>query len=56
MVLPAPFGPKKPTISVYFFVVGEYQVTQFQENECIQSLVFPELSLTAEQIFQAVVI
>jgi Uma2 family endonuclease len=49
-------NPKKPTISVYFLVDGEYQVNQFQENECIQSLVFPELSLTAEQIFQAGVI
>jgi Uma2 family endonuclease len=49
-------NPKKPTISVYFLVDGEYQVTQFRENTCIQSLVFPELSLTAEQIFQAGVI
>ena len=49
-------NPKKPTISVYFLVDGEYQVTQFRENECIQSFVFPELSLTAEQIFQAGVI
>jgi Uma2 family endonuclease len=49
-------NPKKPTISVYFLVDEEYQVTQFRENECIQSFVFPELSLTAEQIFQAGVI
>ncbi|WP_254173865.1 Uma2 family endonuclease [Planktothrix pseudagardhii] len=46
-------NPKKPTVSVYFLVDGEYQVTQYRENECIQSFVFPELSLTAEQIFQA---
>ncbi len=47
-------NPKKPTISIYLLVDGEYQVNQFRENDCIQSLAFPELSLTAEQIFQSV--
>ncbi|CAD5960139.1 hypothetical protein PCC9214_03132 [Planktothrix tepida] len=49
-------NPKKPTVSVYFLVDGEYQVTQYRENERIQSFVVPELSLTAEQIFKAGVI
>jgi len=47
-------NPKKPTISIYLLVDGEYQVNQFRENDCIQSLASPELSLTAEQIFQSV--
>ncbi|MFB2972624.1 Uma2 family endonuclease [Aerosakkonema sp. BLCC-F183] len=47
-------SPKQPTISIYYLVDGEYQVSQFRETDCIQSLIFPELSLTAEEIFQAV--
>lgn len=47
-------NPKKPTVSIYFLVDGEYQVNQFRENDCIRSLTFPELNLTAQQIFQAV--
>jgi Uma2 family endonuclease len=46
-------NPKQPTISVYSLVEGEYQVTQFRENDLIQSTIFPELNLTAEQIFQS---
>ena len=45
--------PKKPTIFIYLLIDGEYQVTQFRETDKIQSLTFPELSLTAQQIFQA---
>ncbi|WP_445638471.1 Putative restriction endonuclease domain-containing protein [Nostoc sp. DSM 114161] len=45
-------NPKQPTISVYQLVDGEYQVTQFRGNERIVSPTFPELDLTAEQIFQ----
>lgn len=44
---------KQPAISIYTLVEGEYQITQFRGNERIQSLAFPELNLTAEQIFQA---
>lgn len=47
-------SPKQPTISIYYLVDGEYQASQFRGTDCIQSLIFPELSLTAEQIFQAV--
>ncbi|MDY7020377.1 MAG: Uma2 family endonuclease [Cyanobacteriota bacterium] len=44
--------PKQPTISVYQLVNEEYQVQQFRGNESIESSAFPELNLTAEQIFQ----
>ncbi|HEY9800769.1 MAG TPA: Uma2 family endonuclease [Leptolyngbyaceae cyanobacterium] len=44
---------KQPMISVYVLVEGEYQLTQFRGNDRIQSSIFPELNLTAEQIFQA---
>ncbi len=46
-------NPKQPTISVYQLVDGEYQINQFRGNERIESIAFPELNLTAEQIFQA---
>jgi Uma2 family endonuclease len=46
-------NPKQPTISIYWLVEGEYQVSQFRRNDRIQSPTFPELNLTAEQIFQA---
>ena len=45
--------PKKPTLSVYQLLDGEYQVRQFRENDRIESSNFPELSLTAAQIFKA---
>ncbi|MCT7984727.1 Uma2 family endonuclease [Laspinema sp. A4] len=44
---------KSPTISVYYRVDGEYEVRQFHDNERIESLAFPELQLTAAQIFKA---
>ncbi|OYD92463.1 hypothetical protein CDG76_23325 [Nostoc sp. 'Peltigera membranacea cyanobiont' 210A] len=46
-------NPKQPTISIYQLIEGEYQVRQFRGNDRIQSPVFPELNLTAEQIFRA---
>ena len=46
-------NPKQPTLSVYQLVDGEYQVKQFRGSERIESLAFPELKLTAEQIFRA---
>lgn len=45
--------PKQPTISIYELIDGEYQVKQFRGKEVISSPTFPELKLTAEQIFQA---
>jgi Uma2 family endonuclease len=49
-------NPKQPTISVCNLVDGEYQITKFQDDDRLISQIFPELSLTANQIFQAGVI
>jgi Uma2 family endonuclease len=54
-------NPKQPTVSLYTLSEGEYQVSQFRgsdscgnpSGERIISPLFPELNLTAEQIFQA---
>ncbi|WP_445629298.1 Uma2 family endonuclease [Nostoc sp. DSM 114167] len=46
-------NPKLPTVSIYQLIDGEYQVTQFKGDTHIVSPTFPELNLTAEQIFQA---
>jgi Uma2 family endonuclease len=46
-------NPKQPTISVYQLVDGEYQVSQYRGNNPIESPAFPELNLTAQQIFRA---
>ncbi|MEG5172591.1 Uma2 family endonuclease [Microcoleus sp. B3-D7] len=43
--------PKQPTLSVYHLVDGEYQIKLFRGEERIESAVFPELNLTAKQIF-----
>ncbi|MEH2070946.1 MAG: Uma2 family endonuclease [Nostoc sp.] len=46
-------NPKQPTISIYYLVDGEYQVNLFRGNDQIASPTFPQLNLTAEQIFLA---
>ena len=46
-------NPKLPTISIYSLVKGEYQVNQFRSGDRLISPTFPELNLTAKQIFQA---
>ncbi|PMB02001.1 hypothetical protein CEN45_13850 [Fischerella thermalis CCMEE 5198] len=46
-------NPKQPTFSVYQLIDGEYQVSQFRGSEKILSATFPELKLTAEQVFNA---
>lgn len=46
-------SPKQPTLWIYQLVEGEYQIKQFRESDRIQSSMFPELNLTAKQIFQA---
>jgi Uma2 family endonuclease len=43
--------PKQPTLSVYQWLDGEYQVQQFRGEEIILSQAFPELKITAQQIF-----
>ncbi|GAB1543502.1 hypothetical protein NUACC21_61770 [Scytonema sp. NUACC21] len=45
--------PKQPTLSIYKLVNDEYQVNQFRGEERIISPTFPELNLTAQQIFNA---
>jgi Uma2 family endonuclease len=45
--------PKQPTLSLCQLVDGEYQVKQFKGDDTVESLAFPELRLTAEQIFRA---
>ncbi|NEP43176.1 MAG: Uma2 family endonuclease [Okeania sp. SIO2H7] len=46
-------NPKQPTIFVYEMVDGEYEVKMFRGSDRIESSIFPELNLTAEQIFEA---
>lgn len=46
-------NPKQPTISIYQLVEGEYQVSQFRESDRILSPTFPQLNLTAQEIFDA---
>jgi len=44
---------KPPTIFIYELIEGEYQLRQFRDNDLIISSTFPELNLSAKQIFQA---
>jgi len=46
-------NPKQPTISIYYLIDEEYQVSQFRDNDLIISPSWPELNLTANQIFKA---
>ena len=46
---------KQPTISLHYLVEDEYQVTAFRGDDRIHSPTFPELNLTAQQIFQAAI-
>jgi Uma2 family endonuclease len=46
--------PKQPTITIYSMSDdGEYRSKQFKGIDCIFSPTFPDLNLTAEQIFTA---
>ncbi|WP_414514857.1 Uma2 family endonuclease [Nostoc sp. PCC 9305] len=45
--------PKQPTILICCLEEGEYLINKFRGNDRIQSPTFPELNLTAEQIFCA---
>jgi Uma2 family endonuclease len=46
-------NPKQPTISIYYLIDEEYQVSQFRDHDLIISPSWPELNLTANQIFKA---
>jgi len=43
--------PKQQTIFVCQLIDGEYQMTHFRSNELIVSPTFPQLNLTAQQVF-----
>ncbi|MBK1988906.1 Uma2 family endonuclease [Sphaerospermopsis aphanizomenoides BCCUSP55] len=45
-------NPKQPTISIHNLVEGEYQISQFTGNDVLISAAFPNLNLTADQIFR----
>lgn len=46
-------NPKLPTVFVYQFIDGQYQVQKFTGNERIISATFPELQITVKQIVAA---
>lgn len=46
-------NPKRPTFSVYKLINGVYQVKQFRGSSRLESPTFPELNLTAQQVFSA---
>ena len=46
-------SPKTPTVSVYTLIQGEYQLQQFRGGKRIVSITFPELAITAADIFAA---
>jgi Uma2 family endonuclease len=45
--------PKHPTLSIYRWVDGEYQVQQFRGQDQLISPTFPDLALTPDQVFKA---
>ncbi|EAW36107.1 Uma2 family endonuclease [Lyngbya sp. PCC 8106] len=45
--------PKQPTITICTLVEDEYQKRRFQNNDQLVSSIFPNLQLTAKQIFTA---
>lgn len=47
-------NPKIPTIFVCELIDGEYQMTPFTGNNRIVSPTFPQLNLTAQQVFDSV--
>ncbi|MBD2428146.1 Uma2 family endonuclease [Phormidium sp. FACHB-1136] len=46
-------SPKTPTVSVYTLIQGEYQLQQFRGGDRIVSITFPDLTITAADIFAA---
>jgi len=47
-------NPKQPTIFVCELLDGEYQMTSFRGSDRIVSPTFPQLNLTAQQVFESV--
>ncbi|MEM7556649.1 MAG: Uma2 family endonuclease [Cyanobacteria bacterium P01_A01_bin.84] len=48
-------NPKQPTFFVCELIDDEYQMTAFRGDERIISPTFPELNLTAQQVFDAII-
>jgi Uma2 family endonuclease len=46
-------NPKQPTLSVCKLIDGEYEVKVFRGGDRILTPTFPDLQLTADQIFTA---
>jgi Uma2 family endonuclease len=46
-------NPKQPTFFVCELIDDEYQMTAFRDDDLIISPAFPQLNLTAQQIFDA---
>lgn len=46
-------NPKQQTITICELVDGDYQITVFRGNNLIASPLFPQLNLTAQQIFDS---
>jgi Uma2 family endonuclease len=46
-------NPKQSTITICELVDGDYQITVFRGNSLIVSPLFPQLNLTAQQIFDS---
>lgn len=44
-------SPKQPTLTIYNLLNGEYQPSQFRGDERIISQIFPNIPLTAAQVF-----
>ncbi len=48
-------NPKQPTIFVCELIDGEYQMSPFRGNSLIVSPTFPQLNLTAQEVFDSVI-
>ncbi|KAF3884620.1 MULTISPECIES: Uma2 family endonuclease [Nostocales] len=48
-------NPKQPTITVCELIDGEYQMAPFRGDDLIASPTFPQLNLTAQQVFSSVI-
>lgn len=46
-------NPKQPTLSLCQLIDGEYQIKLLRGQQSIESTIFPNLNLTAEQILQS---
>jgi Uma2 family endonuclease len=46
-------NPKKPTISIFVLQNAEYSLKKYTDDQLIESLTFPEIKLSASQIFRA---